>query len=556
MTTIALYARYSSDNQDEKSIEDQLRDCETRASDVQGLITERYTDYAISGSTVLLRPGVKALLRDASEGKFDVVMAEALDRISRDQEDVAAIYKRLKFHGVKLITTSEGEINELHIGFKGTMNAIFLKDLADKTRRGQRGSVANGLIPGGITFGYKKVQRFDARGEPVRGEREIDHEQAEIVKRIFLEYIAGHSPRMIAKGLNMEGIPSPRGGSWNTSTINGNKTRRNGILHNELYIGRIVYNRQRFIKDPETGKRVARSNPREEWTIKEVPELQIINKELWDKAQSVRKRYTGHEKKPFDHRRPQKLFSGMLKCGKCGGPMIIIGQERYGCSHRRERGSCDNAHSIRVQPLETRVLEGIRKELVRPDVVNTFIKEFHAEMKRARAKQITHRKILERSLADTQKKIDGIMASIMDGMYHASLKEKMTELEQAKAKLEGQLDELRQSNIIEIHPNLGEAYARKIDQLIESLNSDEAVRLQATAVLRTLIEKITLHPGKKKGQVDIEIHGEMAAILHFAQGDSVPLETTMTKVVVIGAPVAGDSPIIAISMDYTNFNVN
>ncbi len=530
MTTIALYARYSSDNQDEKSIEDQLRDCEARASDMKGLITERYTDYAISGSTVMLRPGIKTLLADAASGKFNVLMAEALDRISRDQEDIAAIYKRLTFAGVKIVTLSEGEINELHIGFKGTMNAIFLKDLAEKTRRGQRGSVTRGLIPGGITYGYKKVQRFDARGEPVRGEREIDHEQAEIVKRIFLEYVAGRSPRMITKGLNLDGIPSPRGGQWNTSTINGNRKRRNGILHNELYAGRIVYNRQRFIKDPETGRRQARPNPQDKWVIQAVPELRIIDNELWEKVQNTRKRNTGHHT-PCKHRRPQKLFSGLLKCGKCGGPMIIIGQERYGCSHRRERGSCDNAHSIRVEPLETRVLEGVRSQLVQPEVLATFIKEFHTELKNARAEKARHRTGLERRLAETKKKIDGIMASIMDGMYHSSLKEKMSELETAKADIENELKELQSPTVLEIHPNLGKVYARKIKKLIEALNSDQDTRLQATAVLRTLIEKITIHPGQRKGQVEIEIHGEMASILHFVQGNSVPLETTMTKLV-------------------------
>ena len=256
----------------------------------------------------------------------------------------------------------------------------------------------------------------------------------------------------------------------------------------------------------------------------------IQDDELWKKAQSIRKRNSGH-KSPCRHRRPQKLFSGLLKCGKCGGPMIIIGQERYGCSHRRERGSCDNAHSIRVELLETRVLEGMRSELVQPEVLATFIKEFHAKLKAARAEKAQHRIGLERKLAETQKKIDGIMASIMDGMYHASLKEKMTELEAAKAKLEAELTELQQPNVLEIHPNLGKVYARKIEKLIQALNGNEDTRLQAIAVLRSIVEKIAIYPTKKKGKVEIEIHGEMATILHFAKGDSAPLETTMTKLV-------------------------
>lgn len=78
-------------------------------------------------------------MKDALAGKLTWFLAEALDRLSRDQEDIAGVYKRLRFAGVSIITLSEGESGDLHIGLKGTMNALFLKDLADKTRRGLRG---------------------------------------------------------------------------------------------------------------------------------------------------------------------------------------------------------------------------------------------------------------------------------------------------------------------------------------------------------------------------------------------------------------------------------
>jgi site-specific DNA recombinase len=71
-------------------------------------------------------------MRDALNGRFDVVLAEALDRFSRDQEDTAGLFKRLTFAGVNIVTLAEGDITHLHVGLKGTMNALFLKDLADK----------------------------------------------------------------------------------------------------------------------------------------------------------------------------------------------------------------------------------------------------------------------------------------------------------------------------------------------------------------------------------------------------------------------------------------
>ncbi len=206
-----------------------------------------FSDYAISASNLRTRPGMLALMEAARARDFDVVIAEALDRISRDQEDVAAIFKRLNHADVKLITLTEGEINELHVGLKGTMNALFLKDLAEKTRRGQRGRVEVGRIPGGNSYGYRMIRRIAEDGNLIRGEREIHPDEAAVVRQIFADYASGQPPRAIAASLNRQGIPSPRGGLWNASTINGSRQRKNGILNNELYLGRITYNRQRFV---------------------------------------------------------------------------------------------------------------------------------------------------------------------------------------------------------------------------------------------------------------------------------------------------------------------
>src|SRR3546814_2977804 len=103
-------------------------------------------------------------MQDAQRGGFDIVLAEALGRISRDQEDVAGVYKRMTFAGVKVVTLSEGEITHLHVGLKGTMNALFLKDLADKTCRGLRGRVEKGKSGGGLCFGYAVANRVDGNG--------------------------------------------------------------------------------------------------------------------------------------------------------------------------------------------------------------------------------------------------------------------------------------------------------------------------------------------------------------------------------------------------------
>ncbi|MFD2252671.1 DNA invertase Pin-like site-specific DNA recombinase [Pseudochelatococcus lubricantis] len=133
---VAIYARYSSDNQRDASIEDQIRLCRLHAEKQGWHVVEEYTDHAISGAS-LLRPGIQALISDAARGRFDLILSEAMDRLSRDQEDIAGIFKRMSYEYVKIVTLSEGEVTHLHVGLKGTMNALFLKALADNTRRGQ-----------------------------------------------------------------------------------------------------------------------------------------------------------------------------------------------------------------------------------------------------------------------------------------------------------------------------------------------------------------------------------------------------------------------------------
>lgn len=143
MTRVALYARYSSENQRDASIEDQLRLCRLHAERQGWTIVDSYTDRAISGAS-LLRPGIQELISDAGKRRFELILTESLDRLSRDQEDIAGVYKRMRFADIRIVTLSEGDVSELHIGLKGTMGALYLKDLADKTRRGLRGRIEVG----------------------------------------------------------------------------------------------------------------------------------------------------------------------------------------------------------------------------------------------------------------------------------------------------------------------------------------------------------------------------------------------------------------------------
>ena len=198
-----------------------------------------------------------ALMDKARERSFDVIVVEALDRLSRDMEDLAGIHKRLSFLKVSKYAQFTRAWSILFwLVFAGSSDSSIREDNAHKVRRGQAGRVGKGLNAGGLTYGYEPVA-----GDP--GKRSIVEAEAEIVRRIFREYVDGRTPRDIAHDLNAERITPPRGRAWNASTINGNMLRGNGILNNELYAGRLVWNKVRMVKDPDTGKRISRPNRRE-----------------------------------------------------------------------------------------------------------------------------------------------------------------------------------------------------------------------------------------------------------------------------------------------------
>ena len=206
-----VYARFSSDMQSPASIEDQVRICRARADKEGWQVVQVFTDAALSGTT-MLRPGYQDLLLALRAGRADVVLAESLDRFSRDMEHIANFFKQVTFVSARIVTLAEGEISELHIGLKGTMGALYLKDLAQKTHRGQEGRVRQGRSIGRAPYGYRLVRSLRADGELERGLREIDPAEAMVVRRVFNDYDRGRSPLAIAKALNAEKIAGPAGG--------------------------------------------------------------------------------------------------------------------------------------------------------------------------------------------------------------------------------------------------------------------------------------------------------------------------------------------------------
>ncbi len=510
-----IYARYSSNNQSEASIDDQVEVCRRYIEQQGWTLTKVYDDRAVSGGSAF-RNGYQQLLADVGTGAFEVIVCEALDRLGRKLSDVAGLHDRLQFHGIALHAVNLGPITTMHVGLLGTMAQLYLSDLKDKTKRGQLGRALAGKIPGGKAYGYDLV-------DGKTGERLINPAEAAVVRRIFRDYAAGLSPRAIAKTLNAEGVPGPGGRQWRDTAIRGQAERGTGTLNNALYVGRLEWNRCSYVKDPRTGKRVARPNPRKLWEVVEVPELRIVDDELWN-AVKVRQQETAFEIGRTEegyalnraHRR-RFLLSGLLQCGLCGGGYTIMGKDRYGCATRRTKGTCANAATISRQEIEGRVLSGLKDKLMDPELVRTFVEEFQAEANRlqaARQQEITARRA---RLAAVGRKIAGILAAIEDGNYNRSLTERLGVLEGEQETLTRELAQTPDEPTLRLHPGLAEVYTDKVARLEEALN-DPAIKTEAAEILRSLIDRIELIPPDDGPGLEARLYGDLARILVFCGG--------------------------------------
>ena len=525
----AIYARFSSQLQKDSSIEDQVRVCTERAQREGWEITQIFSDYAISGA-VRERPGLNALIEHIRTGHAEQVLTEAIDRLSRDQEDLANIYKRIRFVGARIFTLSEGVIDELQIGFKGTMASLFRKDLAEKIRRGQSGRVATGRIPGNIAYGYRKIHRLDGRGEAERGLREIDPDQAEIVRRIYREYLAGESPLAIARRLNAEGVPSPSGGKWTVSAINGDNVRGNGILCNAIYVGELIYNRTRMIRDPDTRKRVPRVNPESEWQRTAVPDLAIVDRESWD---AVRERKSARQDWAFNKQvRSKRLLSGLVRCGQCQGNYIIISPDKWGCANARRAGTCSNRRTIRTAALEERVMGGLRAELLSPERVSLAVKVYHDHRQRLDKEAAAANAANRKRAAELESHITHLVDAIATGA--GSVPEIVQRLQHARAErdqIAHSLEEFEAGRVITLHPQIAAAYRAAVEQLTGTIASNEEVRREAHSAIRALVDRIILTPRENQDGVDIDIEGRLSAVLDLAAGRKPRSPDGMSQVV-------------------------
>ena len=230
---VAIYARFSSDLQDARSITDQLALAREHAARQSWFVVQEFTDAAISGASMANRPGLQGLMRAAEARSFDAVLTQKFGLPEPRSRRQCRTSPAALLLGVRIVTLADGDVNKMLVAVKGLLGSMFLDDLAQKTKRGQVGrGVKAGRIPGGRCYGYDVV-----RDGKEGGQRTINEAEAGVVRRIYGEYVEGRSPLKIVQALNAERVPGPRGGHWNVSALIGSAKRRNGTPEQQPLCG-------------------------------------------------------------------------------------------------------------------------------------------------------------------------------------------------------------------------------------------------------------------------------------------------------------------------------
>lgn len=515
-----IYARFSSDNQNPRSAADQIALCRRRADQEGWTVVATFEDAAFSGAAGIdehQRPGLNAMLKLVEAGGADQVLAESTDRISRHVADAHTIRERIEFAGARLFTLFDGTVTPMIGLVKGFMDAQFRTDLAKRVRRGHIGTLKQGRSANSIAYGYRQANRLNDKGVVVRGIREIDADRAAIVRRIFADYVAGISPRHIARDLNAENIPGPRDGIWHETSIRGDIKHKRGMLRNEIYIGVMSYGRSRTVVHPQTRRRLMRPNEETEVERYEAPHLRIIDDRTWQRAQEILASSPSQSRHRL--RRPKHPFSGLGICGVCGAPWVKTAGHMWGCSVYRYGQRCTNNRHINTTDYEGRVLADLKAGMLAPEAISTWVREYHRDFARRAADMGRDRTKVERRMAEAERRLERLVKAVADGGGEfAEIRALLTAARDDRNKAARELASMAAlPNVLALHPHAEEQYRRQVEDLETAIAAPEAQR-EAIPRLRALIARIVVRPNEKKRGVVLEVVRQMDEILSMTTG--------------------------------------
>ena len=451
MKTAAIYARYSSDNQTEQSIEGQLRVCEEYAQKNGIAVTDTYIDRAMTGTNDN-RPEFQRMIKDSAEKRWEVILVYKLDRFSRNKYETAIHKKTLKDNGVKVVSamenipdTPEGIILE---SLLEGMNQYYSAELSQKIKRGMRETRLKGHFQGGyLPYGY----RLD-------GQRiVIDEEAAENIRFIFSEYAKGARlcdilTKLTRQGRLCAGKPFTKNTFYN-------------ILRREKYTGVYRYG----------GDVITDMYP------------QIIPKELFEKVRAI----TSKNKAGKQSVKVVYLLRGKLFCGYCGQPVItdcstgLYDSKRYyyKCRGRKARLNDCQKSSIRKEKLEQLVLDAVIGRLKEPNIMTQLVEGILAEQER-RCKGRSSLELLLKEQNRIGKTLGNLLSAIERGVVNNTTQSRMKELEARQEELERLiLIERSKQTAIYTEAQIREHY-------------EQALRMEPLMLINVLVQKIVWYDDK------------------------------------------------------------
>ncbi|WP_442793847.1 recombinase family protein [Pannonibacter sp. SL95] len=501
-----FYGRYSHEDSTDKSIADQEASCMRYAASIGATIERRYTDHALSGATMFNRRGLNTLLTELEHERPSLLIVDHLDRLTRDEGDMAVIFRQLAFNGIVLHSVAHGKVDRNTAAILAIVGRNQLESTGHAVKRGQQGQVRAGKSAGGRPYGYLLVGR-NGELQPDEGDA-MQPGEAVIVRRIFKERLEGRSPRDIAARLNAECIPAPRGKRWNASTLNGSRSRRNGILRNAIYHGIREWNRVSMVRHPQTGKRISRPNDDDAVVRIEVPELAIVSSCDFEAVQRLFPK--DREVRPERFRRAKTLLSGLLQCGCCGGGLSMKdksnGRIRVQCSTMKESRSCDNRSAFYLDELVEAAFGGLRQHLKQPDLIVEVVKAYNVERTRLAEDTVEQVRILEKKLGILRAREKRVWDDYDAGMFGAEIANpRLADIRAEIKAIEAELVALPPlPENVAVHPGAIKEFARYVEELLQTFHiqiTDE--NREAAEAARKLVQKVVVTPTDTGTEVEV-----------------------------------------------------
>jgi site-specific DNA recombinase len=477
----AVYSRFSTDRQTESSIADQVRVCTDWCRKNGAQVIARFEDQGISGAAIGNRPGLQAALATA----VDVLVVMDLTRLSRSQADLPKVIDRLVHRGVRVVGVQDGydsarKGHKLQAGLMGIIGEQFRDMVSEKTYSALESRAQAGKPTGGRAFGYRE-------GE------------AAIVRRIFVLYAEGWSPKRIAEKLNREGVPSPgsswsrmtrRRGGWAPSSISGDPKRGIGILNNEIYVGRDIWNRSKWIKDPDSGLRKSIQRPRSEWIVHAAPELRLVDQAIWDavKARQGRRHVRVGEAvrrgmKRSGGRAARYLFSTILQCKVCGSNYVMADKWYYACSGFTNGKVCSNNQRFRRDKMQERLLTAIRTQLLSDESIEAFKKKL--------ARRLRAPKTNVRQVQKLESEVANLTDAIAQGMSSKAVLQRLQVAEAELERLRSAATTVDLKSVLAVIPAAIERYR----QMAEDIGSAPIDIERSREIIRSIANRIPVRPG-------------------------------------------------------------